>query len=57
VKKSHLEEQMNNVLKFEIGGYTVIRDMSKSMPWEIWNEKKKVQAFRSYRQLMMFIFP
>jgi hypothetical protein len=46
-----------NILKFEISGYIVVRDMSKSLPWEIWSEKKKVQSFRSYRQVMMFLFP
>lgn len=44
-------------IKFQVGEYTVVRDMSKSLPWEVWSEKKKVHSFKSYRQVMMFLFP
>jgi hypothetical protein len=43
------------ILTLEINGFTVIRDFTKSSPWEVYREGKKIQSFKSFLQVSKFI--
>lgn len=44
-------------MSLNINGYTVVRDLSKNCPWEVFQNGKKIRSFKSYLQVIKFLFP